>query len=81
MVRLIQTEAMLWASPRKSEPASPFAALGQPALGSVSEGLALGPAQMQTRWAERKRPVPPEIAWAQAHYSEVQRWMARPWMH
>jgi hypothetical protein len=27
---------------------------------------------MQKRWAERKRPLPPEIAWAQAHYSEVQ---------
>ena len=27
---------------------------------------------MQKRWAERKRPLPPEIAWAQERYSEVQ---------
>jgi len=27
---------------------------------------------MKKRWAERKRPLPPEIAWAQEHYSEVE---------
>ena len=72
MVRLIQTEAMLWASPRKVSQQ----ALSQ-RLGSLPSDLFLKVLlsvlpQMQTRWAERKRPVPPEIAWAQAHYSEVQ---------
>ena len=72
MTRVIQTAAVLWASPKK---------VNQQA---VSERLTSLPAQiflnilqsilplMQQRWAERKRPLPPEIAWAQAHYSETQ---------
>jgi hypothetical protein len=28
--------------------------------------------QMHQRWTERQRPLPPEIAWAQAHYAAVQ---------
>ena len=27
--------------------------------------------QLHTRWHRRERPVPPEIAWAQGHYTEV----------
>jgi hypothetical protein len=72
LVRLIQTEAILWAAPKK---------VSQQAL---SQRLATLPSDlflnillsilplMQARWAERKRPLPPEIAWAQKHYSEVQ---------
>jgi len=72
MVRLIQTEAMLWASPRKvSQPALSQRLASLPSDLFLKVLLSVLP-QMQTRWAERKRPVPPEIAWAQAHYSEVQ---------
>lgn len=72
LVRLIQTEAVLWASPRK---------VSQQAL---SQRLTTLPAQLflnillsilpllQQRWAERQRPLPPEIAWAQERYSQVQ---------
>jgi hypothetical protein len=72
MVRLIQTESMLWAAPRKVSQQ----ALSQ-RLTSLPSQLFLNILQsilplMQKRWAERKRPLPPEIAWAQAHYSEVQ---------
>ena len=72
MVRLIETEGVLWATPRKVRQQS------------FSERLATFPSelflkvfqavvpQMQQRWAERERPLPPEIAWAQAHYTTVQ---------
>ena len=72
LVRLIQTEAMLWASPKKVSQQ----ALSQ-RLTTLPSGLFLNILLsilplMQKRWAERKRPLPPEIAWAQEHYSEVQ---------
>jgi hypothetical protein len=72
MVRLIETEAVLWATPRKVRQQS------------FSERLATFPSelflkvfqaivpQMQQRWTERQRPLPPEIAWAQEHYTTVQ---------
>jgi Transposase DDE domain len=72
LVRLIQTEAMLWVSPKKVSQQ----ALSQ-RLTTLPSGLFLNILLsilplMQKRWAERKRPLPPEIAWAQEHYSEAQ---------
>jgi len=72
LVRLIQTEAILWASPKKVSQQ----ALSQ-RLTTLPSGLFLNILLsilplMQKRWAERKRPLPPEIAWAQEHYSEAQ---------
>ena len=72
LTRIIQREAVLWATPRK---------VSQQAL---SERLRTLPAElffkvlmeilprMQQRWQERHRPVPEEIAWAEAHYTAVQ---------
>jgi hypothetical protein len=72
MVRLIQTEAMLWASPRKvTQQALSLRLTTLPAQLFLNILLSILPL-MQQRWAERKRPLPPEIAWAQKRYSEVQ---------
>jgi len=72
MVRLIQTESMLWASPRKvSQQALSQRLTSLPSDLFLKILLSILPL-MQKRWAERKRPLPPEIAWAQAHYSEVE---------
>jgi hypothetical protein len=72
MVRLIQTEAMLWASPRKvSQQALSQRLTSLPSHLFLNILLSILPL-MQKRWAERKRPLPPEIAWAQERYSEVQ---------
>ncbi len=72
LVRIIQTESVLWATPRK---------VSQQAL---SQRLTTLPSDlflkilmtilplMQGRWTERKRPLPPELAWAQEHYTETQ---------
>ena len=72
MVRLIQTESMLWASPRKvSKQALSQRLTSLPSQLFLNILLSILPL-MQKRWAERKRPLPPEIAWAQERYSEVQ---------
>ena len=71
VVRLMQTESLLWAQPQR---------ITQQAL---SERLRTLPAElflkvlesvlplMQTRWQVRQRPLPPEVAWAKSHYTQV----------
>ncbi len=71
LVRLVLDEMVLWVPPLK---------VSQQAL---SERLRTLPADlflqvllkvlppMQTAWQARERPLPPEIAWAQAHYTQV----------
>ena len=71
MVRLIQTEAVLWASPKKvSQQALSQRLASLPSEMFLKVLLAILPI-MQQRWSERKRSLPPEIAWAQQHYTEV----------
>jgi len=72
LTRIIQREAVLWATPRQ---------VSQQAL---SERLRTLPAELffkvlmeilprlQQRWQQRQRPLPEEIAWAVAHYTAVQ---------
>lgn len=69
--RVVQREALLWASPVK---------VSQQAL---SQRLSTLPAylfaqilqtilpNLQQRWHDRDRPLLPELAWAQAHYTRV----------
>lgn len=71
VVRLMQKESLLWAQPQR---------ITQQAL---SERLRTLPAElflrvleavlplMQTRWQARQRPLPPEVAWTQSHYTQV----------
>jgi len=71
LVRLVSTELVLWVPPLK---------ITQQAL---SERLRTLPAELFLRvllavlprlhaaWEERQRPLPAEIAWARAHYSQV----------
>lgn len=72
MVRLTQTETTLWVSPRKvSQQAFSQRLTSLPAQLFLNILLSVLP-RMQQRWSERKRPLPPEIAWAQERYSAVQ---------
>ena len=72
MVRRIQTATVLWGSPRKvSQQAFSQRLTSMPAQVFLNILLSILP-QMQQRWSERKRPLPPEIAWAQERYSQVQ---------
>jgi len=72
MVRIVQTEAVLWASPKKvSQQALSQRLTSLPSEMFLKVLLAVLPI-MQQRWSERERPLPQEIAWAQQHYTEVQ---------
>ena len=72
MVRLIQTETVLWVSPRKvSQQAFSQRLTSLPAQLFLNILLSVLP-HMHQRWLERKRPLPAEIVWAQEHYSAVQ---------
>ena len=72
LTRLLHDEGFLWTSPTQ---------VSQQAL---SQRLRVFPATLfarvlndllpllATRWQARQRPLPPEVAWAQAHYAAVQ---------
>ena len=71
LAKLLRTEGLLWAEPRRvSQQALSQRFLSFPAILFLRILLAILPL-METRWQSRRRPLPPEIAWAQAHYSEV----------
>ncbi len=71
VVRLVRTQSLLWVTPRK---------LTQQAISQRLDSL---PAELfrrvledllptlRQRWATRQRPLPAEVAWAYAHYSQV----------
>lgn len=72
LVRVVQTEAVLWVPPLRD--------LTQQALAQRLRSLpaALFARVLQTvlpvlhaRWCERQRPLPPVVAWAQARYTAV----------
>jgi len=72
MVRIIQTEAVLWSSPKKvSQQALSQRLTSLPSEMFLKVLLAILPI-MHQRWSERERPLPPEIAWAQQHYTQVE---------
>ena len=71
LVRLLHDEGFLWTAPTpvsqqalsqrlRSFPPVLFARVFEEVL-----------PQVQARWAARTRPLPPEVAWAQAHYAAV----------
>jgi len=71
MARLLRTEGLLWV------------AVLQVSQQALSERLRVFPAELflrvltavlpvlHSRWQERQRPLPPEIAWALAHYTQI----------
>ncbi len=71
LVRVLQAEGFLWTSPT------------QVTQQAVSERLRTFPAKlflrvlleilplMQARWHQRQRPLPEDLAWAQAHYTSL----------
>jgi hypothetical protein len=71
LVRLLRTEGLLWAEPKKvSQQALSERFRTFPARLFLRVLLAILPV-MHTRWQSRQRPLPPENAWAQARYTEV----------
>lgn len=72
LARIVQTEAVLWETPKKvSQQALSERLRTLPAELFLKVLMAVLPV-MQIRWEERERPLPPELAWAQEQYTEVQ---------
>ena len=71
LAKMLRTEGLLWAEPRKvSQQALSERFRTFPARLFLRVLLAVLPL-MEERWQSRRRPLPLEIAWAQAHYTEV----------
>ena len=71
LVRLLRTEGLLWAEPKQvSQQALSERFRTFPASLFLRVLLAVLPV-MHARWHSRKRPLPPEIAWAQERYTGV----------
>ena len=69
LVRLIRDEAVLWEEPKQvSQQALSQRLNTLPAILFLNILNLLLP-QMQQRWQARQRPLPPEIAWAQARFT------------
>lgn len=70
-VRLLNSEGLLWATALAISQQAVSLRLGSlPAELFLQVLLAVLPV-LQTRWQARQRPLPPELAWAQAHYTQV----------
>jgi hypothetical protein len=71
LVRLLHHEGLLWTAPvRVSQQALSLRLRTFPPglFRCVLDDLL---PQMQARWQERQRPLPPELAWARAHFTAV----------
>jgi hypothetical protein len=71
LAKMLRTEGLLWAEPRKvSQQALSERFRTFPAILFLRILLEILPL-MEARWQSRRRPLPPEVAWAQEHYTEV----------
>lgn len=71
LVRLVQTEALLWAGPLKvSQQAlsQRLSTLPAPLFGKVLRTVL---PTLEARWGERDRPLTPELQWARERYKRV----------
>jgi hypothetical protein len=72
LVRLVHTECVLWVPPlvELTQQALSMRLRTLPAalfLGVLEEVLPV----LHQRWQQRQRPLPPELAWAQTHYTQT----------
>lgn len=71
LVRIVQQEVVLWVPPLKvSQQAFSLRLRCLPSELFLQVLMAILP-EIQRRWAQRQRPLPPEIAWARERYQQV----------
>ena len=69
LTRLIHTELVLWVPPLRRMTQQALAKRLQTLPAALFQRvLEIVLPQLHERWQTRQRPVPPEVAWAQAHY-------------
>lgn len=69
--RVLRAEGVLWTGPlevRQQSLSERLRSVPAPLFRQVLDTVL---PTMQTRWHERQRPLPPEVAWAQEHYAAV----------
>ena len=71
LVRVVQTEAVLWVPPLKVSQQALAARLGSLPADLFHRVLRQVLPELHHAWQQRTRSLPPEIAWAQAHYRQV----------
>jgi hypothetical protein len=71
LARLVQSEAMLWVQPIKVSQQALSQRLSNLPSEMFGRVLAEVLPTLQKRWQARERPLLPELAWAQAHYTQV----------
>ena len=70
-VRVLQTEGALWSGPLQVSPQAVGQRLRTLPAGLFAQVLLDLLPRMQARHAQRVRPLPPAIAWAQRHFSAI----------
>jgi hypothetical protein len=71
VVRLMQTESLFWAQPRRITQQALSLRLGSLPAELFWKVLAAVLPVMQTRFQARQRPLSPEVTWARVHYTHV----------
>lgn len=71
LVRVVQTETVLWVPPLKVSQQALSARMASLPAALFQEILHQVLPEMHRRWHDRERPLPPEITWAQARYRQV----------
>lgn len=71
LARLIQKESLLWASPRRVSQQALSQRLSTMPSNLFEQVLVQVLPACHERWQDRQRPLLPELAWAQAHYTQV----------
>jgi hypothetical protein len=70
-VRLLNSEGLLWAAAMPVTQQAVSLRFGSLSADLFLRVLAAVLPRCQARWQARDRPLPPELAWAQAHYTRV----------
>jgi hypothetical protein len=71
LLRIVREEVVLWQPPVRVSQQAFSQRLGSLPAELFERVLQTLLPQMQARWAARPRPLPPEVAWAAAHYQQV----------
>jgi len=71
LVRVVRTEVLLWAPPLKMSQQAFSERLRTLPAGLFLRVLLSVLPLLHARWSQRQRPVPPDITWAQARFSQL----------
>ncbi len=71
LARVVQSEALLWADPQKVSQQALSLRLSSLPAALFGQVLTAVLPVLQERWQQRDRPLLPELAWAQTHYTQV----------